>query len=265
MGSRLDAAFRVLKTRGPAALAGAVGRNLLRRRLPSYAVVKPLIGGASGLEIGGPSSLFVRHGAFPLYAIAGSIDNVNFSSRTVWSGAAEAGATFHYDDNHPPGRQYILEATDLSPIRSGQYEFLLSSHTLEHLANPLRALVEWKRTLTHGGLLVLVVPDKDGTFDHRRPVTTMRHLVEDFERHTPESDLTHLPEILALHDLSRDPDAGDFEAFRARGERNIENRCLHHHVFGADLLQAIFDWLDLKPLALERAKPYHIIAAGQRG
>ena len=131
----------------------------------------------------------------------------------------------------PAGSQYICEATELKPIADRSYECVLASHCLEHVANPLRALAEWKRILKDDGLLLLVLPHKDGTFDCRRPVTTLAHMVEDYEKQIGEDDLTHLPEILALHDLEKDKPAGSPEEFRARSLENRANRALHHHVF----------------------------------
>ena len=92
--------------------------------------------------------------------------------------------------------------------------------------------------LKPGGALVLVVPARDGAFDHRRPITTMSHLVEDFQANKGEDDLTHLAEVLKLHDLSKDPGVADAGAFRERAERNPEFRSLHHHVFDMRLAVA---------------------------
>ena len=74
-----------------------------------------------------------------------------------------------YDKNHHPGKQYILEATELYEINSNTYDFLLSSHMLEHTANPIKALKEWKRIIKDKGYLILIVPHKDGTFDDNIP------------------------------------------------------------------------------------------------
>ena len=52
----------------------------------------------------------------------------------------------------------------------------------------------------------------------------MQHLIADFNVDMTEADLTHMPEIMALHDLERDSQAGDLPAFKARSERNSENR-----------------------------------------
>ena len=154
-------AWSVLKSRGSMAVLQAVGRRVFPPRLKCYTAAAPLMSGKRGLEIGGPSGLFVRRGRFPAYGIAGSLDNCNFSRTTIWEGTIQEGPTFTYDPRHEPGMQYILEATDLSAIATGRYDFVLSSHVLEHCANPLRALREWMRITTAGGAIVLVIPHKE--------------------------------------------------------------------------------------------------------
>lgn len=253
-----------LGSRSAADLLAAVGRRVRPQRARCFSATAGALRDKAGLEIGGPSHVFARHSLFPVYAIAGSIDNVNFSRTTVWEGAIQEGRTFVYDTRHAPGRQHILEAIDLSAIPDERYDFILSSHTIEHVANPLRALREWIRTLKIGGVIVLVVPHRDGTFDHRRPVTTMAHLLDDERKDTAEDDLTHLPEILRLHDLSRDPPAGGQPAFTARSGRNHENRCLHHHVFDEPLVARILEWVGTPLLSIERVPPYHIFAVARK-
>ncbi len=109
----------------------------------------------------------------------------------------------------------------------GKYDFLLASHCLEHMANPSCAFQEWLRVLKKKGVIFLVLPDKGGTFDDRRPVTAFSHLVRDLEMQTPEDDFTHLEEILTLHDLALDPPAGNCAPLERRSRANFQNRCLH--------------------------------------
>jgi SAM-dependent methyltransferase len=153
--------------------------------------------GKKGLEIGGPSSVFSIRGNFPIYLFADVIDGVNYSNETPWEGKISEGKTYKYFNNEQ-GHQFIREATDLHGIKDETYDFVLSCHSLEHLANPLKALKEWNRVLKPKGLLVIIVPDKRYTFDLNRSYTSMDHLVDDFNKNVGEDDTTHFEEILTL-------------------------------------------------------------------
>ena len=260
----IDALKAILKSEGTSGLIRTLSDRIFARKIAAFEVCRPFLDSLIGLEIGGPSSIFRRRRIFPVYSIAARIDNCNFSDKTIWEGAIAQGETFNYDERHAPGRQFIAEATDLSGIATESYNFILSSHVLEHVANPIRALTEWIRVLKVEGVIALVVPHKQGTFDHRRPITTLQHLISDFEQGTPESDMTHAPEILNLHDLARDPGAGDIEAFRVRTAGNVHNRGLHHHVFDTSLAARLMDFMHLQLLAVEAVKPHHIFVAAQK-
>jgi SAM-dependent methyltransferase len=218
---------------------------------------------AVGMEIGGPSPMFARGGLLPLYPAARLIDNCNFAQNTKWEGAIKEGDSFIFDSRKAPGQQLIAEGADLHMIESGRYDFVLSSHMLEHTANPVRALREWSRLLKAGGGLLLVVPHRDGTFDHRRPVTLIEHLNEDFERGTGEDDLTHLEEALELHDVSRDRGVHDM-TLRERMERNAEFRSLHHHVFDTRLVVKVVEKAGLVVSAVEPLEPYHVVVLARK-
>jgi SAM-dependent methyltransferase len=239
-------------------------RGLLAKPSALLPVYQECFAGKSGIEIGGPSQAFAHRGVFPVYPMVGNLDNCNFGASTVWEGSLQRGKTFVFDPAKPLGHQYLAETTALGELPSGSYDFVLSSHMLEHTANPILALLEWKRLLVDGGTLVLLLPDKRHTFDHRRPVTTLAHMIEDFNAGMGEDDLTHLPEILALHDLERDPDAGDMEAFKARSLRNAENRCLHHHVFDMRLAREVTEHSGFKVRALEAIGPHHLLLLAQK-
>ena len=114
--------------------------------------------------------------------------------------------------------------------------------------NPLRAMAEWVRVLRPGGHLLLVLPRKESNFDRRRPITPFRHLLVDHEQGTTEHDLTHLEEIVALHDYRMTPDTASAEALRARGMENFENRCLHHHVYDPALIEQVLRHAGLQPV-----------------
>lgn len=217
-----------------------------------------------GIEIGGPSHVFSKNGIFPVYPLALHLDNCNFNNSTVWEEFIQAGDTFVFDKHKAPGRQFIAEATSLHFLPAGAYDFVLSSHVLEHIANPIRALEQWTRLLKKEGLLVLLLPDKHETFDHRRPITSLNHLIEDYKNDTAEDDLAHLPEILSLHDLSRDPEAGDLPTFKARALDNINNRCLHHHVFDVHSAVNLVEYTGLRVESAEVIRPHHILILARK-
>ena len=107
---------------------------------------------------------------------------------------------------------------------------------MEHIANPLKAIKEWKRIIKPGGYMVLILPNHKSNFDHKRPVTKFSHIEKDYKNNMSEKDTTHHQEILKLHDLSRDPGSLTYESFKLRCKENHINRCMHHHVFDLPLI-----------------------------
>jgi len=208
------------------------------KKIPDHEFYNSLLKNKNGIEIGGPSTLFKT--MLPIYQVVASLDGVNFADTTLWEGSIEKGRTFNYFKDRC-GSQFISDATNLDQINSSTYDFLLSSNCLEHIANPLRAIEEWSRVLKNDGIMLLVLPRKESNFDHNRSVTTFEHLLDDYDNNVTEHDLTHLDEILALHDLSMDSPAGNIEQFRLRSLDNFNNRTLHHHVFDIPLMTSILE------------------------
>jgi hypothetical protein len=60
------------------------------------------------------------------------------------------------------------------------------------------------------------------------------------------------------------PEAGDFDAFKARSERNFENRCFHHHVFDTPLAVRLVDHMGMQIRAVEAIRPMHILIVAQK-
>lgn len=214
------------------------GKKYVGNKIPNHKIYQYYVQNKKGIEIGGPSKLFKT--ILPLYQVINTLDGVNFSNNTLWEGPIKLGQNFNYI-GRKKGFQFIADATDLSLIKSNTYDFLLSSNCLEHIANPLKAIEEWKRVLRDSAAFILVLPNKESNFDHNRPVTTFQHLLDDYNSNITEYDLTHLEEILALHDLSMDPPAGDLEEFRTRSLDNFNNRTLHHHVYDIPLIEKMLD------------------------
>jgi SAM-dependent methyltransferase len=252
-----------LATIGPHGMARLAWQNRTHSRLRAYQICRPLIEGRRGIEIGGPSSIFARTGALPLYPLFDRLDNCDFAGDTIWHGAATEHETFSYDSERPPGRRFIRDATSLDGIDDASYDLVISSHTIEHIANPLRALSEWQRIVGSEGHLVLVLPHLQNTFDHRRPVTALEHIEADFARSTGEDDPTHVEEFVELCDLRRVPDRLSRPAFEQRTRDSVANRTLHHHVFDTNLVVRLLDRAGCRLLWIETALPFHIVAVAR--
>jgi SAM-dependent methyltransferase len=218
---------------------------------------------AKGIEIGGPTRwAFGTKGLIPIYPIIGNLDNVNPPSDNIYDNACAsriyAGRTYRFDERKSPGTQYAAEAADLSMIASDAYDVLLSSHMIEHTSNPIRVLLEWTRIMRLGGLQLIIVPNKELTFDHNRTTTTLQHVIDDFEANRDEGDLTHLNESVELNDYSMMP--FDRETFKSRAINNLETRHIHHHTFTLHSLRQLLEYAKFDIIELVAEPPYHLIS-----
>jgi SAM-dependent methyltransferase len=231
-------------------------RSLLQGHLSCYNLARSLVKDKAGLEIGGPSAVFREwYRPLPIYTEIASLDNCDISQTTTWASHAN---TYSFSPRKAPGKNIFCDGSNLSTISNDSYDFVLSSHNLEHFANPAKALREWQRVIRAGGGLILVLPNYAKTFDHRREPTAVSHMLDDFDQDTQEDDLTHLPEILHAHDLNMDPLAGSPEEFHQRSLNNFTNRCLHHHVFDEVNSRELLTMVGLEVIAVETALPFHI-------
>jgi SAM-dependent methyltransferase len=243
MGAAADFAWRVRKR-----------IDVMHRDAALLAAAKTFCG-AVALEPGGPSSLFAADGLIPVYPQLAALDTLDYAERTLWSDEADTGAPAPTAVR----RRLIAEAGCIPEVADDSYDAVLASHVLEHLADPLGGLAEWARVVRPGGQVLLIVPHRDGTFDHRRPITSVEHLREDARRKVGEDDLTHLAEILAMHDLERDPGAPDRETFERRCRENASTRAMHHHVFVSRTVVEACEAVGLTVLMLRAKEPFNIV------
>lgn len=69
----------------------------------------------------------------------------------------------------------LANGGDAYKLPEGKFDFIFSSHCLEHLKNPVAAIEHWKSRLKPGGVLFLYLPHADGC-RYWRPSRCRKHM-----------------------------------------------------------------------------------------
>jgi SAM-dependent methyltransferase len=133
--------------------------RLIRRQRSKF--VASYLTGLKGIEIGAAS-----HNRFYLDAI--NVDRFA-SDDTVYKREERRMAL-------RAAKVDIVAPGDAIPLDDNSYDFVFSSHVIEHFPDPLRALHEWVRVARR--YVVVIAPHRDRTFDSERPLTTINELLE---------------------------------------------------------------------------------------
>jgi SAM-dependent methyltransferase len=110
------------------------------------------------------------------------------------------------------------DANEITKYVNKSFDFVFSSHCLEHMTNPNNAIVEWWKLVKPGGYLFFIVPDEDlyeqGVWpsrfngDHKATFTISKtkswspvsHNVMDLVKLLPEAEMIEI----VLHDHNYD-------------------------------------------------------------
>ncbi|GMR14289.1 MAG: hypothetical protein BMS9Abin29_2536 [Gemmatimonadota bacterium] len=170
----------------------------------------------------------------------------------------------------PPGSKGALATAESLPFSDGDFDFLLSAHCLEHCPNTLAVLEEWLRVLSPGGILFLVLPHGERTFDRGRALTTLAHHIEDYTNGVTYGEDTHLAEFEAIALAQYDPEwMGDASARLDDGALDwdwmITNGLVHYHVWTEREMKAVAlhlgcEILRAVPMAPDRPDSFVIVA-----
>lgn len=80
----------------------------------------------------------------------------------------------------------IVANGDEIPLPDESQDFVVSSHVVEHFPNPIKALIEWDRLVKPGGIIFMIVPHKERTFDKKQDCTSLEHLIDDYRNNTTQ-------------------------------------------------------------------------------
>jgi SAM-dependent methyltransferase len=133
---------------------------------------------------------------------------------------------------------FLTDFGSFSGLAPESFDFVIGCHVIEHVFDPIGSFVNAYRVLKPGGTLLLVVPDKNRTFDRDRPVTALEHLILDNAESSAERDRGHYEEFYTLaFKTERDQLAARVYAeFRRRGD-------LHVHVWDYEAFGQLVNWV----------------------
>jgi SAM-dependent methyltransferase len=92
----------------------------------------------------------------------------------------------------------VDDGEKLETIAAESQDFIVANHFLEHTENPVGTIETHLSKLKPGGVLFYAVPDKRFTFDFRRPVTPIEHMLADYEEGPERSRSEHYEEWCRL-------------------------------------------------------------------
>lgn len=185
--------FRLRRLVYPVAL---LDREILARQFIS----------GEGIEVGG------LHHPTRVKARVRQVDRLDNDGLSVHYPEWNKTATAHVD--------IVDDAQHLSTVPDASQDFIIANHVLEHCHDPLGALRNWFRVVRDGGTIFFALPDKRRTFDRRREVTPLEHLIahvaepdkDDWEQHyvdyvrhvcdVPDGEIESLARELAGRDHS---------------------------------------------------------------
>jgi SAM-dependent methyltransferase len=136
-----------------------IASQLISRRGSPF--VSGYLSGLSGIEIGAAS-----HNRFYLDAI--NVDR--------YPGDDTAYKDLERRLSRRTAKVDVVAPGDQLPFAEESYDFVFSSHVIEHFPDPIKALHEWVRVARR--YVVVIAPHRDRTFDAGRPLSTVEELRE---------------------------------------------------------------------------------------
>ncbi len=134
-----------------------------------------------------------------------------------------------------------LDTDRLKALGDESQDFVIASHVLEHLAEPIGMLHDIHRVLRPGGIVLILLPDRRRTFDRGREPTSLQHLAAEFEAGLTEVDDDHVyefvvhtepPDVVNKHVLEASPEDRTY-LFDLHRKRSLHVHCWSDSEFPA--------------------------------
>lgn len=140
----------------------------------------------------------------------------------------------------------VDDGETLATFAEESQDFIVANHFLEHCENPIGTIETHLGKLKPGGILFYAVPDKRYTFDFRRPLTPIEHMVADYTEGPDGSRSQHYDEwarlVVDKEWPSKEAEEAGSEQWIAEKARELEaaKYSIHMHVWTqAEFLQLI--------------------------
>ena len=123
----------------------------------------------------------------------------------------------------------IDDGETLSKVGNESQDFVIANHFIEHCQNVILTIKNMLRVLKPGGVVFLAIPEKRRTFDHLREITSLEHLIHDYEQGPESSEHDHYFDFVKLtnHGLGK----SDLEIEDIIGQLKIKKWSIHFHVW----------------------------------
>lgn len=118
-----------------------------------------------------------------------------------------------------------LNTERLVALPDRSQDFVICSHVIEHVAEPIGLIADVYRVLRSGGVALILLPDRHRTFDRTREPTSLDHLVAEYRSGVTEVDARHIEEFV-------EHTGGSLGATEAERTANIglhSRRSIHVH------------------------------------
>jgi predicted SAM-dependent methyltransferase len=125
----------------------------------------------------------------------------------------------------------IDDGEKLATFENESQDFIIANHFLEHTQDPIGTIMRLLQVLRPQGILYMAVPDKRFTFDERRPLTSLDHLIRDHVEGPEWSCESHFREWVEI--VCQIHGDAQVEAVRDLMEKNYS---IHFHVWTATTL-----------------------------
>jgi len=224
-------------------------QNILDESASTLSLIQPLIKKycqGSGLEIGGGKNPYCNPA------------NTKFLDKFI-------------DNKDASINPDIVSDASSIPVSDETFDYVFSSHVLEHMQDTIGTLEEWLRVLKIGGILFLLLPHGDRTLDKHRIKTSLSHHIQDYRSLGNLPDNSHNEEIREGWSKNEDfeilsiqykeewgADVWDFD-FRHK------NGVIHFHVWTQDEMTRLLQHIGLNILwvceiADERPDTFIVVA-----